>query len=50
MRITKRGKGALALTLLAALVGLFYLVDHINYMGAGHWCFHSLLACDFPNG
>jgi len=50
MRITKRGKGALALTLLAALVGLFYLVDHINYMGAGHWCFHSLIACDFPNG
>jgi len=50
MRLTRRGKGALALTLLAALVGLFYLVDHVNYMGAGHWCFHSLLACDFPNG
>ena len=50
MKLTRRGKGALALTLLAALVGLFYLVDHINYMGAGLWCFHSLLACDFPNG
>ena len=47
MKLTRRGKGALALTLLAALVGLFYLVDHINYIGAGHWCFHSLIVCDF---
>jgi hypothetical protein len=50
MKLTRRGRYALALAILAALVGLFYLVDHVNYMGAGRWCFHSLLACDFPNG
>ena len=47
MKLTKRGKYALALALVAGLAGLFFLVDHVNYMGAGQWCFHSLIQCDF---
>ena len=50
MKLTRRGRYALALLIVAGLVGLFYLADHVNYMGAGKWCFDSLLACDFPNG
>ena len=37
-------------SLITGLAGLFFLVDHINYMGGGVWCFHSLVQCDFPNG
>ena len=48
MKLTRRGKYALALVLVAGLLGLFWLVDHVNWMG-DHWCFHSLLVCDFGN-
>ena len=48
MKLTRRGKYALALALVAGLAGLFWLVDHVNWMG-DHWCFHSLLVCDFGN-
>jgi hypothetical protein len=47
MKLTRRGRYALALLIVAGLVGLFYLVDHVNYMSAGRWCFHSLIVCDF---
>ena len=50
MKLTRRGKYALAFAIVAGLAGLFFLVDHINYMGGGVWCFHSLVQCDFPNG
>jgi hypothetical protein len=46
MKLTRRGRYALALLIVAGLVGLFYLVDHVNWMG-DHWCFHSLIVCDF---
>jgi len=47
MRLTTRGKvvaGAFGLLLLA---GLVIGIDHINYMGDGHWCFQSSLQCYF---
>ena len=47
MKLTQRGKYVLAFALVAGLAGLFFLVDHVNYMGAGQWCFHSLIQCDF---
>jgi len=37
----------LTLLIVAGIAGLLYLVDHVNYMGAGKWCFHSLIVCDF---
>ena len=48
MKLTRRGKYALILALVAGLLGLFWLVDHVNWIG-DHWCFHSLLVCDFGN-
>jgi len=47
MKLTRRGKIALTLAIMAGAVGMLWVVDHVNYMGAGHWCFHSLIVCDF---
>ena len=47
MKLTRRGRYALALFIVAGIAGLFFLVDHVNYMGGGVWCFHSLIVCDF---
>jgi len=49
MRLTKRGKIALTLAIVAGVVGLLWLVDHVNWMG-NHWCFHSLIVCEFGKG
>ena len=48
MKLTQRGKVVLFITALGGLVLMFYAVDHVNYMGGGHWCLKSLLECDFP--
>jgi hypothetical protein len=44
MRLTTRGKVVAGVFGLLLLVGIFFLVDHINWMG-DHYCFKTMVQC-----
>jgi hypothetical protein len=46
MKLTRRGKIVLALVIVAGLVGEFWLVDHVNWVG-DHYCFQDSITCYF---
>lgn len=44
MKLTTRGKVVLAFGLVLLTIGLFFAVDHLNWMG-DHYCFKSMTQC-----
>ena len=49
MKLTRRGWIVLVvIPSILAILGLTWLVDHINWMG-DHYCFKSMIECYFPN-
>lgn len=53
MKLTRRGQIVfgilLAIAGLATLLGFWWIVDHINWMG-DHYCLKSSMECYFPDG
>jgi hypothetical protein len=47
MRLTRRGYIVAFIAAGLILAGLLFLVDHVNYMGNGSWCFHDSITCYF---
>lgn len=50
MKLTKLGQivcfSAIAIVSIELVIGLFWLIDHINWVG-DHYCFHSSIQCYF---
>jgi hypothetical protein len=53
MKLNKKGEVVFAISLgisiLAALAGAMWVLDHINWVG-DHYCFKSSIECFFPEG
>lgn len=53
MKLTRRGEIVFAVVLgivaLEILLGAWWLLDHINWVG-DRYCFHSSIECFFPEG
>ena len=51
MKLNQRGQIVFAVSLIftasALLLGLFWLVDHVNWVGDGY-CFKASIDCYFP--
>jgi hypothetical protein len=46
MKLTKRGKRVRAVLILAAVVGGYWLLNHIWWVG-DHYCFGDMVECYF---